>query len=637
MYAPAQPYVFPPSARNDERLALRAYRMAPPPPPTAVPVHVDPTGWTHIGPIAAYKDAPYPPYEPAYLPANADARAIAETAVFRQDRSTNDMLGFAYPVHHLRSLAVADDARGRSLSLAPGAEREARSRPRVAEPRLARPLPRAPITASTPQVKRDASTARRSLSMWYATEVVRTLLEPGHYRRDVDVDQRGEGRYESDFRRVGVDCGAAWGRMGMPTPALLSPQLRDSSLERFDPYFVVPRHRSAVDPAFVDFVDSLIQRLSMDFGTVAAALWYIRRLALHAGDGPQGRALRARVHAFIGHDGLAERAVAVVGLLLASKWVDDHTFTNKSWHEVSGFNPVDIHALELAALQELGFTLFIPLQAWIEHCSSSLGSLELVQSVYYTEAFKDRFREACVQAYAVVYDIPTAKRDVPLLDKITLEFPNDDRDLVGSAFILQCDCPFNACTSPCTSSRSVLREKIVAKWAADGVPSSGSGTPALATSRLVSDVDDEDYAEYDGAQPFPRLREHRASDASIVSVERVMREPSLPALVDTSSPICAPADAGYDSPIDFGPCPDCSFGVEGDSTEYAIETDDEDEYIVKRPVDWWTCSADYDVASQRKVAAPVPSVMQLPDAYYVDQVEYEPGFFIQYARSDMPF
>ncbi|OAD69536.1 cyclin, partial [Phycomyces blakesleeanus NRRL 1555(-)] len=45
--------------------------------------------------------------------------------------------------------------------------------------------------------------------------------------------------------------------------------------------------------------------------------------------------------------------------ILANKFLDDNTFTNKTWAEVSGMKVTDLNIMELEFLDVLKFRLFV--------------------------------------------------------------------------------------------------------------------------------------------------------------------------------------------------------------------------------------------------------------------------------------
>jgi hypothetical protein len=82
----------------------------------------------------------------------------------------------------------------------------------------------------------------------------------------------------------------------------------------------------------VAFVYDMMQRMSIPPTTVVAAVWFLKGLGLHEGDGESGFALRQ----FLGEQRwgdleAVEKRVATLGLLLSGKWLDDNAYLTKSW------------------------------------------------------------------------------------------------------------------------------------------------------------------------------------------------------------------------------------------------------------------------------------------------------------------
>ncbi|KAJ1303087.1 hypothetical protein OPQ81_011288 [Rhizoctonia solani] len=56
--------------------------------------------------------------------------------------------------------------------------------------------------------------------------------------------------------------------------------------------------------------------------------------------------------------------LAALALMLGNKWLDDHTFTNKTWHEVTHLNLARLTALEQRALACFDYSLGVPNEDW---------------------------------------------------------------------------------------------------------------------------------------------------------------------------------------------------------------------------------------------------------------------------------
>ncbi len=94
--------------------------------------------------------------------------------------------------------------------------------------------------------------------------------------------------------------------------------------------------RSSPSSSFISFVHRTLSQTLLSPSAVILSLWYIRRLAIHAGGGQDGVALRRMLMESVtdlegrgGEEGA--RRVLTLGLACSNKWLDDNTFTNKSW------------------------------------------------------------------------------------------------------------------------------------------------------------------------------------------------------------------------------------------------------------------------------------------------------------------
>lgn len=56
--------------------------------------------------------------------------------------------------------------------------------------------------------------------------------------------------------------------------------------------------------------------------------------------------------------------IALLGCMFANKWLDDHTFSNKTWHSISDVPIQSINRLELTALAVMGHDLSVTPKAW---------------------------------------------------------------------------------------------------------------------------------------------------------------------------------------------------------------------------------------------------------------------------------
>ncbi|CAE6444623.1 unnamed protein product [Rhizoctonia solani] len=76
--------------------------------------------------------------------------------------------------------------------------------------------------------------------------------------------------------------------------------------------------------------------------------------------------------------------LAALALMLGNKWLDDHTFTNKTWHEVTHLSLARLTALEQRALECFNYSLVLPNDEWRAWLGvlkeGAQGSLALVPS-----------------------------------------------------------------------------------------------------------------------------------------------------------------------------------------------------------------------------------------------------------------
>lgn len=105
--------------------------------------------------------------------------------------------------------------------------------------------------------------------------------------------------------------------------------------------------QGSVSPHFRKFVFQILSSTRLPSSTILLGLVYLRvRIP------PQG------VSSSLSLEDLLDRMLTV-SLLLASKFLDDNTFQNKSWSEVTGIPVLELNALEKAWLELIGWDLHI--------------------------------------------------------------------------------------------------------------------------------------------------------------------------------------------------------------------------------------------------------------------------------------
>lgn len=146
------------------------------------------------------------------------------------------------------------------------------------------------------------------------------------------------------------------------------------------------RQYSRAPPEYLaSLIHSLLLSTLLQPSAIYLALWYIVRLPVSFGtiniNDEDVKELRFRA-ALLGTDhghnqemmeASAPFRLAVLGCMLANKWLDDHTFSNKTWHTISN---VPIHALnhlESLALDIFGYDLSITNEHWSQWLSHMMS------------------------------------------------------------------------------------------------------------------------------------------------------------------------------------------------------------------------------------------------------------------------
>ncbi|KAF8076111.1 hypothetical protein FPV67DRAFT_1406587 [Lyophyllum atratum] len=124
-------------------------------------------------------------------------------------------------------------------------------------------------------------------------------------------------------------------------------------------------------------VHSLLLSTLLQPSAVFLAIWYIVRLPVYfaaAAPGPEhAKEARFRV-ALLGdpYTGLDKEAMEasapfrliVLGCMLANKWLDDHTFSNKTWHNISNVPIQALNRLESLTLDIFAYDLTVSSRDW---------------------------------------------------------------------------------------------------------------------------------------------------------------------------------------------------------------------------------------------------------------------------------
>jgi len=123
----------------------------------------------------------------------------------------------------------------------------------------------------------------------------------------------------------------------------------------------VVRPGSPVSPAFRKFVSGLLSSTRLPSTTILLGMNYLaRRINMLNTAGT-----------YKTNEGQVWRLLTI-GLLLGSKFLDDNTFQNRSWSEVSGISVAELNTLEHEWLSGIGWNLYVNLdeskdfKAWLQ-------------------------------------------------------------------------------------------------------------------------------------------------------------------------------------------------------------------------------------------------------------------------------
>ncbi|KAG7421391.1 hypothetical protein DER46DRAFT_47508 [Fusarium sp. MPI-SDFR-AT-0072] len=119
---------------------------------------------------------------------------------------------------------------------------------------------------------------------------------------------------------------------------------------------------AAVTSPFRKFVSQILTSTRLPSTTILLGMNYLaKRINTLKGQGPY-KASEGQVWRYL-----------TVSLLLGSKFLDDNTFQNRSWSEVSGIAVSELNSLEFEWVESMGWRLYVNLdmskdyQAWLEN------------------------------------------------------------------------------------------------------------------------------------------------------------------------------------------------------------------------------------------------------------------------------
>ncbi|OWZ81054.1 hypothetical protein C365_00021 [Cryptococcus neoformans Bt85] len=384
-------------------------------------------------------------------------------------------------------------------------------------------------------VEPSADAINGAFAFWYAQQVIHLLIVPGQFRAGTggasDEEWGPAGREKDSYMRVGVlppDYSRNWGRMGMTTSssATLTHQLspRRPEYEARDPWNVAWAHSAKPTATFVSFILDMIQRMTISPSALVAGVWFLAGLGLHEGDGVKGTKLRQFLREQVSCEPEAvEKRVAMLGLILAGKWLDDNSFLTKSWTEVTSVPISQIDKMERLALADFNFSLYVPVPSWVDHVNKLFTALDL----------KHRRDEVD----SIIH---------PMLDKMAKEAREVELSDPAAHAVLACTKPVIDCRSsssdeiPAAADQATSRDWVSfassyahdqklanSRWSARGSEDdveleraernvemllNDEDMDEVEQEVLEQDEDEEEFLEYDGAKKWlPTASEMRRS------------------------------------------------------------------------------------------------------------------------------
>ncbi|KIJ70336.1 hypothetical protein HYDPIDRAFT_23451 [Hydnomerulius pinastri MD-312] len=159
-----------------------------------------------------------------------------------------------------------------------------------------------------------------------------------------------------------------------------------------------PQLRQPAPLHLTSAVHSLLMSTLLQPSAILLALWYITRLPVYFGApglGPEHvKERRFRVE-LLGDtrnnvdgeslEGTATFRLIVLGCMLANKWLDDHTFSNKTWHTISNVPVQSLNKLEYFALDIFSHDLSISPSAWTQWLNHLLSYNHSLSAVAYPQ------------------------------------------------------------------------------------------------------------------------------------------------------------------------------------------------------------------------------------------------------------
>ena len=135
-----------------------------------------------------------------------------------------------------------------------------------------------------------------------------------------------------------------------------------------------------VSPAFRHFTHQVLAQTLVSPMTLLLALHYVHMLQgtiwPDDGSGETHTALSLLAHPI----STAPFKLLTLGLMMANKFLDDHTFLNKTWHEVTGIPLDELNRMESFFLCRTQFQLSVSDSAWRQHVQAVRAEVYVSES-----------------------------------------------------------------------------------------------------------------------------------------------------------------------------------------------------------------------------------------------------------------
>ncbi|SPO31307.1 uncharacterized protein UTRI_05882_B [Ustilago trichophora] len=146
---------------------------------------------------------------------------------------------------------------------------------------------------------------------------------------------------------------------------------------------------------FTDFVRNMLNATQVSKSVIILALLYIHRL-------------KSKNPGLRGQDG-SEFRLFVTALMLANKFLDDHTYTNKTWSDLSGLKLKDVTKMEI----EFWLGLSSNIHASDADFRSWIGTLEILaerRQLALSAHEAEKLRQAALRQQGFVHQHPSARQ-----------------------------------------------------------------------------------------------------------------------------------------------------------------------------------------------------------------------------------